>query len=164
MCLSSLFYFKEPLLNLLQYCFCFEVLFFRTRGLWDFSSLSTPCTGRWGLNHWTSRDIPVYLCFKKHLFGFGRSSLQHVGSSVFPAARRTRARALGARSLSRWTSREALLSIFITTVRVCVKTAPWVCCVLRSAFPPVSLISYLGFVSLPRVPPLASLLQQTLSE
>uniref|UniRef100_A0AAA9TDI0 Tubulin epsilon and delta complex 1 n=1 Tax=Bos taurus TaxID=9913 RepID=A0AAA9TDI0_BOVIN len=72
------------------------VLFFRTRGLWDFSSLSrdqtcTPCTGR--------------------------SSWQHVGSSVFPAARRTRAHALGARSLSRWTSREALLSIFITTER-----------------------------------------------
>ena len=70
---------------------------------------------------------------------------------------------MGAQSLSPWTSREALLSIIITTVIVCVKIAPWICCILHSAFPPASLISHLGFVSLPRVPPLASLLQQTLS-
>ena len=46
----------------------FYVLVFWPRGMWDLSSLTrdrthTPCTGRWSLNHWTAREVPVPLCF-----------------------------------------------------------------------------------------------------
>ena len=46
---------------MLQYCFCFIFWFFG--GTWDLSSLTrdqtcSPCTGRWSVNRWTTRDIP----------------------------------------------------------------------------------------------------------
>ena len=58
------FYFFEvflvSLLNLLQYCFCFMLLFWLP-GMWDLSSptrdqVHTTCTGRWSLNFWTARE------------------------------------------------------------------------------------------------------------
>ena len=44
--------------------FLFYVLVFRLQGIWDPSSLArdwtcTPCIGRWSLNHWTSREVPL---------------------------------------------------------------------------------------------------------
>ena len=38
-------------------------------GLWDLSSLAgdqtlIPCIGRWILNPWTAREVPVVWCFK----------------------------------------------------------------------------------------------------
>ena len=54
-------------LNLLQYCFCF--MFFLAEGHWPEAGgilaprpgmegeVYTPCTGRWSLNHWTTREI-----------------------------------------------------------------------------------------------------------
>ena len=44
-------------------CFCFMFFFFFwLRGLWDPSFLTrdqthTPCIGRWGLSHWTAREV-----------------------------------------------------------------------------------------------------------
>ena len=56
-------HFLKSLLNLLQYCFCFMFWFF---GLWDLSSLTrdqthTLCIGRQSLNHWTSREVPLFV-------------------------------------------------------------------------------------------------------
>ena len=55
--------FLNSLLNLLQYCFCFMFSVFWLRGMWDLNSLTrdqtcTPCIGRQGLNHWTTREVP----------------------------------------------------------------------------------------------------------
>ena len=41
---------------------------FWPRGMWHLSSLTrdqthNPCTGRQSLNHWTTREVPVGLCF-----------------------------------------------------------------------------------------------------
>ena len=59
------FFFFKSLLNLLQYCFCFMFWFFWPRGMWDLSSPNrdwtrTPCIGRWSLNHWTAREVPLH--------------------------------------------------------------------------------------------------------
>ena len=47
-------------MNLLQYCFCF-MSFLAMRHV-DLSSprnwTGTPCIGRWGLNHWITREVP----------------------------------------------------------------------------------------------------------
>ena len=50
----------------------FYVLFCWPQGTWDFSSSTrdwtpTPCIGRWGLNHWTAREIPSALFLKAFL-------------------------------------------------------------------------------------------------
>ena len=42
----------------------FYVLLFWPWGMWDLSSPArdwthTPCIGRWGLNHWTTREVPL---------------------------------------------------------------------------------------------------------
>ena len=57
--------FLKSLLNLLQYCFCFMFWFFWPQGMWDLSSLTgdqtrIPCIGRRSLNHWTTREVPIY--------------------------------------------------------------------------------------------------------
>ena len=46
--------------------FLFYVLVFWPGGMWDLRSLTrdgthTPCIGRQSLNHWTARDVPVYV-------------------------------------------------------------------------------------------------------
>ena len=55
---------SKSLLNLLQYCFSFMLWFFGGWGMWDLGSptknwIHTPCTGRWNLNHWTTREFPL---------------------------------------------------------------------------------------------------------
>ena len=55
--------FLKSLLNLLQYCL-FYVLVFWPQGMWDLSSptrnwTGTPCIGRQSLNHWTAREVPT---------------------------------------------------------------------------------------------------------
>ena len=59
LCFSFLKNFIEFVTILLQ----FYVLFFCSWGMWNLNFLvrnqtHTPCTGRWSLNHWTTRDVP----------------------------------------------------------------------------------------------------------
>lgn len=68
------------LLNLLQYClFC--VLVFWPQGLWHLSSPArdrtcTPYIGRWILNHWTTREVPIrYLRAIKKMLNFKKQKL-----------------------------------------------------------------------------------------
>ena len=66
--------FLKSLLNLLQHCFCFMFFFL---AMWDLGSLTKdwthiPCTGRWCLNHWTTREVPSllnYFYFSAFFFG-----------------------------------------------------------------------------------------------
>ena len=56
----------KSLLNLLQYCFCFIFWFFWPGGMWDLSSptrnqIHVPCIGRWSLNHWIARQVPLFV-------------------------------------------------------------------------------------------------------
>ena len=53
------YFFFKSLLNLLQYCF--HVLVFWPRGMWDLSSLTRDRTwiGRQSFNYWTTRDVPL---------------------------------------------------------------------------------------------------------
>ena len=52
--------FKNSLLNVLQYCFCFLCFGFLARGLQDLSSsTSIPCIGRWSFNNRTLREVPM---------------------------------------------------------------------------------------------------------
>ena len=49
----------------------FYVLVFWPRGMWDLSSPNrdwtcTPCIGRRSSNHWTTREVPIYLTFLKN--------------------------------------------------------------------------------------------------
>ena len=60
---------------MLQYCFCFYVLVFWLRGMWDLSSpirdwICTPGFGRQSLNHWAAREVPqrVFLNLRFQLF------------------------------------------------------------------------------------------------
>ena len=60
--------FLKPLLDLVQYYFCIMFWFFWLRGMWDLSSPTrdqthTPCVRRWGLHHWTSREVRGNLNF-----------------------------------------------------------------------------------------------------
>ena len=48
------------LLNLLPHCFFFVFPFFWLGVVWDLGSLTT---GRWILNHWTSRGLPSFVMF-----------------------------------------------------------------------------------------------------
>lgn len=64
---------KKCLLNVLQFCFCFFVLVFWLRGMWDLNSPSqdgtrTLCTGRPSLNHCTTKGAPGkgFLLLKRH--------------------------------------------------------------------------------------------------
>ena len=55
-------------IDLLPHCFFFVFRFFWLRAVWDPGSLTrpwthTPCTGRWILNHWTSRGLPSFVLF-----------------------------------------------------------------------------------------------------
>ena len=64
--------FFKSLLNLLQYYFCcFYVLDFWPWGKYDLSSLTrdqtcTPYIGRWSLNHWPAREIPLLFFFDNY--------------------------------------------------------------------------------------------------
>ena len=67
----------KSLSNVLQYCFCFYVLLFWPRGMWDLSSLtrdqtSNPCIGRQSLNHWATWEVQICceLCFFGYLCHF----------------------------------------------------------------------------------------------
>ena len=67
--------FLKSILNLLQYCYCFMFWSFWPWGTWHLSSLTrdqthNPCTGRQSLNHWTTREVPVGLCFYCTSFSF----------------------------------------------------------------------------------------------
>ena len=63
--------FKKSLLNLFQYYFCF-MLFFWVFGCEACGNLSfqtrdrtcTSCIGRWSLNHWTTREVTLFLIFE----------------------------------------------------------------------------------------------------
>ena len=59
-------------LNLLQYCFCFMFWFFWPLGMWDLSSPTRDQTQalrieKWGLNHWTTREVPMDAGFMSYL-------------------------------------------------------------------------------------------------
>ena len=63
--------FKKSLLNLFQYYFCFMgFLGFWLWGMWDLSFQNQgsnqfiSCIGRWSLNHWTTREVPLFLIFE----------------------------------------------------------------------------------------------------
>ena len=58
--------FLKSLLNLLQCCFCFPfcILGRKVCAILAFPP-GTPCTGRWILNHWTTRKVPL-LIFSKY--------------------------------------------------------------------------------------------------
>ena len=68
------FFFKKSLLDLLQYCFCLTFFgVFLPWGMWDLSFLArdwthAPYTGRWSLNHWTSREVPMCWIFVNFFF------------------------------------------------------------------------------------------------
>ena len=56
--------FLKSLSNLLQYCFCFMFWVFWPWGMWNLDSPTrdwtrTPCIGRGGLSHWTTREVPL---------------------------------------------------------------------------------------------------------
>ena len=58
----------------------FHVLFFWPGGMWDLGYLSrdqtrTPCIGRWSLNHWTSREVPILGDSSLYLMSLGNPSL-----------------------------------------------------------------------------------------
>ena len=65
--LVSICFFLKSLLNFSQYCFCFMFWFFghETYGVlvpWPLmESACTPCVGRRSLNHWTAREVPIFL-------------------------------------------------------------------------------------------------------
>ena len=51
--------------NIASVCY---VCIFWPQGTWDLSFLTrdwtlSPCIGRWSLNHWTAREVPIYLTF-----------------------------------------------------------------------------------------------------
>ena len=53
------------LLKLLQYCFCFVFWIFGHEAC----GILAPhilCIGRWSLSHWTTREVPQWLNFKKY--------------------------------------------------------------------------------------------------
>ena len=77
---TNIFYiFLTSLLNLLQYCFCSmfwlwcheacEILTPQNR-----DPACTPCTGRWGLNHWTAREVPAFGFNPTHQLQFFRTT------------------------------------------------------------------------------------------
>ena len=50
----------------------FYVLVFWLRGTWDLSAPTrdqthTPCIGRWNLNRWTTREVPIIQAFERRL-------------------------------------------------------------------------------------------------
>ena len=52
---------------------CFGIL--ALQGMWDLSSLTRdqtfiPCVGRWSLNHWTTREVPMYTIYVQKKPGF----------------------------------------------------------------------------------------------
>ena len=63
------FFPLKSVLNLLQCCFCFMFcFFFWLWGMWDASCLSrdwtrTFCIGKWSLNHWIPRKVPLRCTF-----------------------------------------------------------------------------------------------------
>ena len=62
---SLLWTISKSLLNMWQYCFCFMFWFLTGRRV-ILELLSptgdqtcVPCTGKWSLNHWTTRKVPL---------------------------------------------------------------------------------------------------------
>ena len=56
--------FKKILYWIFTVLFLFYFLVFWLQGMWDLSSLTrdwirTPCIGRWSLNHWSTREVPI---------------------------------------------------------------------------------------------------------
>ena len=62
--------FKKILYWIFTLSFLFYFLVFWLQGTWDLSSLTrdwtrTPCIGRWSLNHWFAREVPIERFFIK---------------------------------------------------------------------------------------------------
>ena len=62
--------FKKILYWIFTLSFLFYFLVFWLQGMWDLSSLTrdwthTPCIGRWSLNHWFTREVPIERFFIK---------------------------------------------------------------------------------------------------
>ena len=62
---------------MLQYCFCFIFLVFQPGGMWGLISPArdwtcTPFIGRQSLNHWASREVPIYLFDLVFLFSLDK--------------------------------------------------------------------------------------------
>ena len=73
-------HFLKSLLNLLQYCFCFMFWFYWPQGMWDLSfptmhQSCTPCTGRWSLNHCTTREVSHHRFLPKRFLSPGRRQM-----------------------------------------------------------------------------------------
>ena len=80
----------------------FFVLGFCPQGMWDLSSLTRDwnrslCTGRWSLNHWTSRAVSVELFLEISLPLFHSKGASQVAQTVknLPAMWETRVWSLG---------------------------------------------------------------------
>ena len=64
----------------------FYVLVFWPQVMWDLSSRTrdqtrTPCIGRWSLNHWTTREVPIFKyikCTRKRVFSYYNNNY-HIG-------------------------------------------------------------------------------------
>ena len=70
------FPFFKPLLNFLQYCFCFMFWIFWPWGMWHLSSLTgdwthTSCIWRWSLNQWTVREVLLFFLRPRNSGGQG---------------------------------------------------------------------------------------------
>ena len=58
-------HFLKPLLNLLQHCL-FYILVFWLQGMWDLTSSNrdrthTPCSGGLSRKHWSTREVPHFI-------------------------------------------------------------------------------------------------------
>ena len=73
--------FLKSLLNLLQYCFCLTFWYFWPRGMWDQLPDQdwncTSCIGKWSINPWITREVPIYLLFMPTLPTTERSVFSH---------------------------------------------------------------------------------------
>ena len=88
--------FLKSLLNLLQYCFCFMLWVFGCQACGILAPLRrtevTPCTERWSLNHWTSREVPPghvrAMKMETHKDGVIWAKLQGGGALLFLTSHR----------------------------------------------------------------------------
>ena len=61
----------------------FLVFVFWPQGMWDSSSpkgsqIHTPCIGRWSLNHWTAREVPIFFFKGTFLKRQEKSEFEHM--------------------------------------------------------------------------------------
>ena len=76
------FFFKFVTILLL-----FFVLFFRPQGMWDPSYLTcTPCIRRQSLNHWITREVPIfhtYFCRVCYCRGYSQEKVETLTECFF---------------------------------------------------------------------------------